>query len=231
MIDLIMAVISALWLGVLTSASPCTMATNIAAVSFVAGQASSRRRVIITGSLYMVGRSLTYVILGIAISSSLLAAPQLSHLLQKYMNQLLGPLLILTGMILTELIHIESRGITGAETLQKRIEVMGIWGAPLLGLVFAASFCPISAALFFGSLVPLTVKARSMFLVPLVYGIGTGIPVLAFAFLIGVGGRKLSRAFSGVKTFEKWARIVTGGIFILVGIYFCLTHIFGLSFG
>ncbi len=224
-----MALISALWLGILTSVSPCPMATNIAAVSFVSKRLSSARHVFVTGILYTAGRSLTYLVLGIVLSSSLLAAPHLSHLLQKNMNQLLGPVLILVGMILVELIHLRSRGIADADSLQKRVEMMGMWGAPLLGAVFAASFCPISAAFFFGSLVPLTVRANSRFLVPLVYGIGTGIPVLVFAVLIGAGGKKLGKAFTGVAAFEKWARLATGSIFILVGIYYCLTYIFGFS--
>ncbi|MDP6523719.1 MAG: aromatic aminobenezylarsenical efflux permease ArsG family transporter [Kiritimatiellia bacterium] len=224
-----MALASALWLGILTSLSPCPMATNIAAVSFVSKRLSSARHVFITGILYTLGRSLTYLVLGVLLSSSLLAAPHLSHLLQKHMNQLLGPVLILVGMILVELIQVRSRGTASAESLQKKVEVMGIWGAPLLGVVFAASFCPISAAFFFGSVLPLTLRANSRFLVPLVYGVGTGIPVLVFAVLIGAGGKKLGKAFTGVAAFEKWARLATGSIFILVGIYYCLTYIFGFS--
>jgi cytochrome c biogenesis protein CcdA len=227
--ELIMALASALWLGILTSLSPCPMATNIAAVSFVSKRLSSARHVFITGILYTLGRSLTYLVLGVLLSSSLLAAPHLSHLLQKHMNQLLGPVLILVGMILVELIQVRSRGTASAESLQKKVEVMGIWGAPLLGVVFAASFCPISAAFFFGSVLPLTLRANSRFLVPLVYGVGTGIPVLVFAVLIGAGGKKLGKAFTGVAAFEKWARLATGSIFILVGIYYCLTYIFGFS--
>lgn len=224
-----MTLVSALWLGILTSVSPCPMATNIAAVSFVSKRLNSTRHVFVTGALYTAGRSVTYLALGIIISSSLLAAPHLSHVLQKYMNQMLGPVLILVGMVLVELIQLRSRGIADAESLQKRVEVMGIWGAPLLGAAFAASFCPISAAFFFGSLIPLAVRTSSIFLVPLVYGVGTGLPVLVFSVLVGAGGKTLSNAFTGVVAFEKWARIATGSIFILVGIYYCITYIFGFS--
>jgi hypothetical protein len=46
---LLLASISALWLGILTSISPCPLATNIAAVTFVGRQVGSPARVICRG--------------------------------------------------------------------------------------------------------------------------------------------------------------------------------------
>jgi len=63
---------------------------------------------------------------------------------------------------------------------------------------------------------------------PSLYGIGTGLPVFAFAILIGLGAQWVGRAFNKLTQIEKWARRVTGGIFVLVGIYFSLAYIFGV---
>lgn len=230
MTEILLTIVWAFWFGILTSISPCPMATNIAAISFVGRRVDSPRNVFLSGLLYTGGRTLSYMLLGTLLVSSLLSAPTLSFQLQKYMNLALGPLLILVGMVLLELISFNLGGSGVSEKMQKRVERMGIWGAGLLGIVFALSFCPTSAALFFGSLLPLALKQESGFMLPGVYGIATGLPVLLFAVLLAMGANKVAKAYNRVVAFEKWARYITGGIFIIIGIYFSLTHIFGVSF-
>ncbi|HQG48349.1 MAG TPA: sulfite exporter TauE/SafE family protein, partial [Sedimentisphaerales bacterium] len=91
---------SALWLGVLTAISPCPLATNIAAISFIGRQGSHRKAVLASGLCYTLGRTSAYWMLGIVIMTGLLATARVSELLQKYMNEILGPILILLGMVL-----------------------------------------------------------------------------------------------------------------------------------
>ncbi len=228
MTEFLLGIASAFWLGILTSISPCPLATNIAAISFVGRRVGSPTKVFLTGLLYTAGRTLTYLVLGVLLVSSLLSAPYLSHVLQKYMNKVLGPILILVGMVLVELIQINFSGSGVSEKTQKRVEALGMWGALLLGVVFALSFCPVSAALFFGSLLPMALRCESGVLLPSIYGVATGLPVLVFAVLIALGANQVGDAFNKIAAFEKWARRTTGAIFIMVGIYYCLTHVFGL---
>ena len=228
MSEFFVGALSALWLGILTSISPCPLATNIAAVSFIGRRIGRTRVVLLTGLLYTLGRILTYVILGILLVTSALSIPQVSHLLQKYMNKILGPVLIFVGMILLELIRINISGPGLSEKMQKRVESYGILGAGLLGIIFALSFCPISAALFFGSLLPLSVKYESGFALPALYGLGTGLPVFLFAVLMAFGAQSVAKAFNKLTQLEWWVRRITGGIFIVIGIYFCLAHIFNI---
>ena len=228
MTDLFIPAVSAFWLGLMTSISPCPLATNILAVSFIDRSVARPRTVVLSGLLYTLGRMVTYVALGILIVSSILSVPQVSYLLQKYMNKVLGPILIFVGMILLELIrfNFSRRGISTG--MQKRLQGAGIWGAGLLGIIFALSFCPVSAALFFGSLIPLSVKYESHFVLPALYGLGTGLPVFLFAVLIALGAESVGKVFSGLTRIEWWFRRATGGIFVIIGIYYCLAYIFGV---
>ena len=221
---------SALWLGILTSISPCPLAMNISAVSFVGKRVGRPRQVLLAGFLYTLGRSLTYVVLGILLVGSILSAPQISHVLQKYMNKIIGPILILAGMFLLEMLQLNFSGPGISEMVQRRVETWGIGGAGLLGIFFALSFCPVSAALFFGSLIPLATLRGSGVLLPSLYGVGTGLPVFAFALLIALGTRSVGKIFDKLAQIERWARRVTGSIFIVVGIYYSLTHIFGIFY-
>lgn len=223
---MVLAIGSAAWLGILTSISPCPLATNIAAISFIGRRVGNPKAVAATGLLYTLGRSLAYVVVAAILVSSLLSAPAVSHTLQKYMNKILGPILILVGMLLLELIHIKVPGGGVGEKMSKRVEKWGIWGGFALGVVFAMSFCPASAGLYFGSLIPLSVKYESSVLLPLLFGIGTALPVFVFAILIALGTRAVAGAYERITQFEWWARRITGVIFLVVGVYFCLAFIF-----
>ena len=125
--------------------------------------------------------------------ASVLSVPQISLFLQKYMHLALGPLLIVVGMFLLGLIELNMGGGGMGEGLQKRVDAMGIWGALLLGVVFALTFCPTSAALFFGSLVPLSLKVNSSVTLPVVYGVGTALPVMVFAVLLATSASRSAK--------------------------------------
>jgi cytochrome c biogenesis protein CcdA len=228
MVDLVLVAGSAVWLGILTSISPCPLATNIAAMSYIARDVNQPRRVLLSGLIYTSGRTIAYVALAVILLVSLLSAPHVSHILQKYMNKILGPLLILVGMLLLNWINLGWSGSGPGDGFQRRVGHMGMWGAGLLGIGFALSFCPISAALYFGSLLPLALQNDSKILLPALYGIGTALPVVVFAVIIAWSASSLGKAFAGITRVERWARIVTGIVFVLVGIYFTLENIFGI---
>ena len=226
MTEFIVGAGSALWLGVLTSISPCPLATNIAAISYIGRRVGNSRQVFLTGLLYTLGRTLAYLGLAFVLVASVLSVPQISLFLQKYMHLVLGPLLIIVGMFLLGLIQLSMGGSGMSEGLQKRVDAMGVWGALLLGVVFALTFCPTSAALFFGSLLPLSLKVNSSFTLPAIYGVGTALPVMVFAVLLATSAQSVGKAYNVLAKIEWWARMITGWIFILVGIYFSLKYVF-----
>ncbi|MCB9357385.1 MAG: sulfite exporter TauE/SafE family protein [Calditrichaeota bacterium] len=216
---------TAAWLGVLTSISPCPLATNIAAVSFVARKANAPAQAMWSGVLYTAGRMLAYVVVGALVVWSVLSLSKLSFGLQKYMHEALGPFLILIGIILAGWIKLPVASGSGfIERLAKRAELWGAAGAFLLGAIFAVSFCPVSAALFFGSLIPLAAKHDSIGVFPAVYGVGTALPVLVFAGVIVFSAQATGKLYGRLTSFEKWARLSTGVVFICVGLYMTATY-------
>jgi cytochrome c biogenesis protein CcdA len=222
-------IFSAFWLGILTSISPCPLATNIAAVSFIGKKLEKPKMVFWAGILYMIGRTLAYTVLAILIVASILSIPEIAGFLDEYINKILGPILIIAGLFLLGMIKPLVSGGGISDKLRDRVESAGVWGAGLLGIIFALSFCPISAALFFGSVIPLSLKYQSSVILPSVYGIGTGLPVIVFAYLIMLGARFVGVFFEKISSFEKWARRITGIVFVIVGIYYVLVYLAGLS--
>jgi cytochrome c biogenesis protein CcdA len=182
----------------------------------------------VSGILYTLGRSLTYAVIGFLIAEMALNVPLLSDFLQGHINQFLGILLILVGAYLLGLVKFKFGGWGVPQVLQKKLTRIGLVGSLLLGMIFALAFCPVSAALFFGSLVPLSIASQSSLLLPAVYGIGTGLPVLVFAAIIALGSSVLSAAYEKIAKLENYTRKATGLIFIVVGAYYVLSYTLGV---
>ena len=218
--------LSALWLGILTSISPCPLASNIAAVSFIVKKIEHPLYVFNSGVFYTLGRVIGYTALGVLITSSLLSIPQTSYFLQHYLNKILGPVLIITGLLLLGVVNMPFLSSSVSVKTAERVKDFGAFGSLLLGVLFALSFCPISAAIFFGSLLPLALKNSSQIVMPSLYGMGTGLPVLGFAVVLAFGVTNLEKVFRQVRVLEYWMKKITGIVFILVGIYYISAHIF-----
>ncbi|MDD3155031.1 MAG: aromatic aminobenezylarsenical efflux permease ArsG family transporter [Victivallaceae bacterium] len=224
-----LAFATAAWLGFLCSISPCPLATNIAAISFVSRKVGKVGVVLSSGVLYALGRTITYMILGMVLVGGLSAAPEVSHLLQKYMNLLMGPLLILVAMVLLDLLPLKIPSGSGiGEAIPKQLGKAVGGGAFLLGVLFALSFCPTSAALFFGSLLPLAIRMQSGLVLPGIFGVATGLPVLLFAFLLAFSANRVGQAYNQLAKFELWAQRITGAIFLIVGIGMTITITLGV---
>jgi cytochrome c biogenesis protein CcdA len=224
-----LAIGSALWLGILTSISPCPLATNIAAVSFIGRRVGQPRQVVLAGLLYAVGRTVAYVALAALLLAGLLASGEIARFLQRYLNLVLGPVVILVGMVLLGLIGGGVSVNLAGGGMQERAAKGGFWSAGLLGFLFALSFCPVSAGLYFGVLIPLSAANGSRLALPGTYGLGTALPVIVFAFLIAFASQRVGMAFNRLTQIERWLRVATGVLFIAAGFYLSLTHVYGVS--
>ncbi len=214
-------VLSAFLLGLLTAISPCPMATNIAAIAYVSRRVTERKYAVITGTLYTLGRMFSYSILGILIIVAGLEIPGVASFLQNFGEQILGPLLIVVGLIMLNINRLcFSLGGGKLASIGGKVADWGMAGGFLLGALFALAFCPYSAILFFGVLIPLAFKSTEGIVLPAIFAIGTGLPVLIFGTLISVGVAKVSAWLNMATRVEKVTRIVVSIIFIGVGIYY-----------
>lgn len=218
--------LTSLWLGILTSISPCPLASNIAAISFVSYRISNKKIVLLSSFFYIIGRSITYIFISFLVVKIAISVPSFSMFLQIYMNKILSFLLIFVGLVLLDIIKIPGISFNFSGNLSEKIDKFGIFGSLFCGILFAFSFCPVSAALFFGSLIPISISSKSFFSLPFLYGIGTALPIFIFAILIFFSMSIVNKFYKSLAKIEVYARKITGLIFLLVGIYYALAHIF-----
>jgi cytochrome c-type biogenesis protein len=211
--------LSAFALGLLTAISPCPLATNITATAYIAKGFSQKRMVIWSGVLYTLGRAVSYT--GLALILYLGASKfHIARFFQGNGEKWLGPLLIIIGLIMLNIIPLNFKGGNFLQRFTERIGKQGIFGAFLLGIIFALAFCPYSGALFFGMLIPMTLRSAEPLSMPLLFSIGTGIPVILFTYLLAFSVEKISAWFNALQKVEKVIRYAAGGVFVLVGIYY-----------
>ena len=211
--------ITALILGLMTAISPCPLATNITAIGFISKDLENRNRVFFNGLFYTLGRTISYTLIPLIIY---FGADQfkLSGFFQRYGEKIIGPLLILIGVFMLDIIRINFPGIGRlSDTLEKR-KTWRFSDAVLLGMVFALAFCPYSGVLYFGMLVPLTISSTSGLYLPVIFAIATGIPVIIFAWVLAYTVSGIGNVYKKVKLFELWFRRGIAVIFILTGIYY-----------
>jgi len=217
--------LSALVLGLMTAISPCPLATNITAVGFISKDIENRNRVFFNGLLYTLGRAISYTAIALIIY---FGADQFkfSGFFQLYGEKIVGPLLIIIGLFMLDVIKIKFPGMS---RLTSRMETKTQWGyfdAILLGMIFALAFCPYSGVLYFGMLVPMTVASASGLYLPIVFALATGIPVIIFAWILAFSVSSIGGVYNKMKNFEIWFRRVIAVLFIIVGIYYIIRVFF-----
>ncbi len=220
-----MPIVTAFLLGVMTAISPCPLATNITAIGFISKDVKDKQRVFNSGLIYTLGRAVAYTILAVII---FIGADQfqISGWFQQYGEKIIGPLLILIGLFMLDIVKIKIPG-TGKLTDRFRDKKsFGYLDVLLLGIVFALAFCPYSAVLYFGMLIPITVSSASGLYLPVVFALATGIPVIIFAYFIAYTVSGVGKAYNRIKTFEFWFRRVIAVLFLGVGIYYVVIMYF-----
>lgn len=216
--------LAALALGLLTAIAPCPLATNISATAFIAKTISNKNKVLISGLLYTLGRMTSYTALGSVIYFGA-SKFHVAKLFQTYGERLLGPVLVILGLIMLDFIKLNFiKGGSLTDKFSEKFKTQGLLGSFLLGALFALAFCPYSGALFFGMLMPMTI-AKGLAL-PVFFSLGTGLPVIFFAFIIAFSIEKIVGIFKAITKFELWMRKAAGVIFILTGLYYISIFVF-----
>lgn len=213
-------ILSAFVLGIMTAISPCPLATNITAIAFIGKDIDNKRLVFINGLFYTLGRAISYVVIGTILFFGA-SKFHLASFLQSNGEKFLGPLLLIMGIFMLDFIKIRLPGLNKiTERFQLKEKKNSAVSAILMGILFALAFCPYSGMLFFGMLIPLTISSTSGLILPLIFAIATGLPVIIFAYLIAFTLSGVGKVYNKLKNFELWFRRVVSVIFIAIGLYY-----------
>ena len=213
--------VSAFFIGLVMTFSPCPLATNITAIAFISKKIGDNRHTLLVGTLYALGRMAAYIGLTALIVYAGLNIQSISLFLQEYGEKLIGPFLIIMGILMLELVDIPTIGGQGwLQKIELYLGEKGYLGGFLLGVIFALALCPFAAVLFFGMLIPIALKTGDAIFVPAVFGIATALPVIIISIVLVSGVNRVSGMMTAVQKNEKWIKWAVAAVFIIVGVYY-----------
>jgi cytochrome c-type biogenesis protein len=215
------AFLTAFILGLMTAISPCPLATNISAIGFISKDLVDRRKVFLNGLVYTLGRIISYTGLAVIIYFGA-SKMDVAKIFQGWGEKLLGPLLIIIGLLMLDVIKIKFPGFSKLSEKIGEKSRGSYWSTLLLGMVFALAFCPYSGVLYFVMLIPISIASPSGLYLPAVFAIATGLPVIIFAWLLAYAVGNVGKLYNRIKIFELWFRRVVAVLFIGTGIYYII---------
>jgi cytochrome c-type biogenesis protein len=216
-------IVAAFFVGLMTAISPCPLATNITAIAYVSKRIDHSRHTLLVGFIYTLGRMFTYVAIASLIVLAGMNTQAIALFLQRYGEKMLGPLLVIFGFIMLEIVKLPVPKTNDfVERLKEKLSKKGYLGSFLLGIIFALAFCPFSGVLYFGMLIPLAISTGDAFLIPSVFAFATGLPVILFSLFLVKSISKIGNIMNKVSHVEKIVRIGASVIFILVGFYYII---------
>lgn len=213
--------LNSLWLGILTSISPCSLANNIAVVSYLSKNTSNPKKSLLLGFIYTFGRMFFYTLLGMILSFSMNKIALTALFLQKEMNIALSIIMIIIGFLILEVIGFNIKSSSLYYKLKEKFSDLSYIGTFILGILFASALCPVSAGLFFGNLI----QNKGNILSFLIYGLGTGLPVVLISFILLFSTNKIGNFYKSISIFQKYSTKITGFVFVAVGMFLLINHL------
>ncbi|MGY6561627.1 MAG: aromatic aminobenezylarsenical efflux permease ArsG family transporter [Luteibaculaceae bacterium] len=213
-------ILAAFLIGLLTAVSPCPLATNITATAFISKEVKNKSTVLKMGLLYTLGRAFSYI----TIALLLFFGASKFHVARFFQTKgefLIAPILIIIGLMMLNIIRLNFlNGKINTSSLAEKFKNKGLLGAFALGVIFSLAFCPYSGALYFGILIPLSIAKASALYLPIVFAIGTGLPVILFSFLLAYAAGSIGSFFNTITKVELAMRKIAGAAFLVTGIYY-----------
>jgi len=212
--------LSAFVLGIMTSISPCPLATNITAIAYISKDIKTAKHTLMSGLIYTLGRGISYMLLATLIYFGF-SAFRVASIFQGWGDKVLGIVLILISLVMFGVIRINFGSKSEkVEKAKEWLAAKGHIGTLLLGVLFALAFCPYSGVLFFGILVPLVLSSTESLLLPPLFALGTGLPVIVFSFILAFSVGKIGKMYDAMRKIEKIMRYSVATIFLVTGIYY-----------
>ena len=211
---------TALLLGLLTILDPCTLMTSITAIGYIDKEINNRRKVLANGSMFVLGKLATYVLLSIPF---LMGAQTdgIQHILAHWGEPILAGFMLICGIVLLFSGHHHHEHDHGISKWLKETDSKESWlWSFILGIFFAIAFCPHRLVYFLTMIdITLTLPGSWNWVMPIVFGLGTGLPIMLIAWLVSYSAVSIGKLTSRMQTFEKWFRHICAVLFLILGVY------------
>ena len=215
--------LSAFVLGLLTILDPCTLMTSITAISYIDKEINNRRKVLTNGLMFVLGKLVTYVLLSIPFMAGA-ETEGIKHFLGHWGEPVLAGFMLVCGIVLLFSGHHHHEHDHGISKFLQNADSDSSWlWSFILGIFFAIAFCPHRLVYFLAMIdATLTLSSSWNWLMPIVFSLGTGLPIMLIAWLVSYSAVSIGTLKSKMGTFEKWFRHICAILFLILGVYLAI---------
>ncbi|RWZ60569.1 sulfite exporter TauE/SafE family protein [Halobacillus fulvus] len=202
-------------LGIVGSLAPCQLTGNLGAMTIYGYRSLEKRVPWQLIAYFILGKIVVFTLLGSGVWFLGKEVEEQFSLLVPYLRKLIGPMLIVVGLFLSG--WLTFKGTVTLGKLSDRFFTNTRKGSFLMGVSFTLAFCPTMFLLFFFTLMPIVVSTSYGPLLPVVFGLGTSLPLVLIIFLIWyfeLGGLVMKRSRKIGNVVQK----VAGVLLVLIGI-------------
>lgn len=221
--------LAAILLGLVFVLDPCALLSNIAAIGYISKDYKNRRQVIRNYTYFALGRVLTLGILGailVVLFRKSILLFNLQNFLSEYSEITMGVFFIVIGILLifadkiTFLhVHLPTQRI---ERQKRHIALQSF----ILGSLISLILCPANIVIFFGILIPLSIGSSAGVFLPSVFSVASTLPIILVMFIMALSVNNIDKIFRFTDKIGKYLVRISGVLFVLVGIYICIEHLF-----
>ena len=197
-----------------------TLFTSIAAIGYIDKEVSNKRRVIISGTMFVLGKTLCYCLLSVPF---LMGAriDGIQHIIEHYGEPVMAVFILLCGVFMLISGHLHHHHDHGFFRFIDSHDDRWSWlWAFLMGVFFAVAFCP-HRLIYFLTMIDIAIAqpASWNWLLPVVFSLGTGLPVMLIALVLSYSATGIGNLTSSLTKFERWFRYTCAVLFIIAGVY------------
>lgn len=215
-------ILSAFVLGIVGAIAPCQFTGNLGAITIYGNQSIQKRMAWKGVIFFTLGKIIVFSILGFVVW---LVGSEVRYSLITYfpwVRKIVGPMFILIGLFMLGLIKLHKTISIGS--IPEKLQQKGNIGAFLMGVSFTLGFCPTMFTLFFITLMPMATSVSYGAVLPIIFAIGTSLPLIIAIFLIWyleLGGSLIKKKG---RRLGLLIQKIAGGFMLLLGILDTMTY-------
>jgi cytochrome c-type biogenesis protein len=214
--------------GIIGSTAPCQLTTNLGAIGFISHHNNGKKTIMKSTLWYLLGKISIYLLFGII---AMLLGTQIENSSIKLFSitkKLTGPIVVFIGLYILNVIKF--RFSIGNSIINKQDNFIHKFKkcnpSFILGIVFSLAFCPTLFWLFFGIVIPMSIKSSIGVLYPVIFAVGTLMPLILITILFTFGKRVHLKQIKSIKKLQNHIRMIGGFLLIAFGILDTLMYWF-----
>ena len=224
--ELWLIIASTFALGVTTAIHPCPFTAHIAISSLLSswGQRGARKLAIFV--CFFIAYVATMMLIAVAVLYGVFAFSSLARFLQHLSQVVLGPALVLVGMFQLGLLPWQ-RSTWSLQMQYWRQREPSLKVVMTIGLFFALAFCPATAAIYFGVLIPSLLQHGAVMIGISSFAAGVVLPMIIVAAVVSGGVLAFDRDQTQQRHMAKRLSAAAGLVVFVIGIYVTLRDVYG----